>query len=306
MSSPGLAPALLDEQPERDPRARLHLLEAHQPRQLAGRLAADLAHAADACAGRSASAERAMPALDAAGQLEAVAEALADLGRRSAPRPRRRLTASSASGSSPAPARQRAQPATRRPGRRRSRSSRRRGRSGPRAAPARRPPRAAPPGVIARTPAAGAIWSTVPTTDRIGHSMSASVTSTSSTTKPPSSIRLCATNWLRKSAIAGPGHATQPSASRKRRWPSRGSSASRSCSCRMNSIRLRIDLTGSSSRKLVRLAHAGSAQLAEQPLAEHAGGTGGDARREARTASPRACRPELPNVISELIPALRR
>ena len=40
--------------------------------------------------------------------------------------------------------------------------------------------------------------------------MSASVTSRSSITKPPSSIRLWAMNWRRKSAIAGPGQATQP------------------------------------------------------------------------------------------------
>ena len=95
---------------------------------------------------------------------------------------------------------------------------------------------------------------------RIGQAMSASVTSRSSITNPPSSIRLWAMNWRRKSAIAGPGHATHPSASRNRRWPSRGSSASRSWSWRMNSIRLRSDLTGSSRRKPVRLAHAGSAQ----------------------------------------------
>ena len=60
--------------------------------------------------------------------------------------------------------------------------------------------------------------------------MSASVTSRSSITKPPWSIRLWAMNWRMKSASAGPGQATQPSPIRKRRWRSRGSSASRSCS----------------------------------------------------------------------------
>ena len=148
-----------------------------------------------------------------------------------------------------------------------SSSSRRRARNGRRAARARRRRRAGRPGGSHARPAAGAISSTVPTTLRIGHAMSASVTSRSSITKPPSSIRLWAMNWRRKSAIAGPGHATQPSASRKRRCPSRGSSASRSCSRRMKSIRLRIDLTGSSSLKPVRLAHAGSAISAEDPVA---------------------------------------
>ena len=70
---------------------------------------------------------------------------------------------------------------------------------------------------IARTPAAGAISSMVPTTSRIGQAMSASVSSRSSITNPPSSIRLWATNWLTNSASAGPGQATQPSASRNRR-----------------------------------------------------------------------------------------
>src|SRR5438270_597088 len=51
--------------------------------------------------------------------------------------------------------------------------------------------------------------------------MSASVTSWSSITNPPWSSRLWATNWRTKSASAGPGQATQPSASRKRRCRSR-------------------------------------------------------------------------------------
>ena len=112
---------------------------------------------------------------------------------------------------------------------------------------------------IARTPSAGAISSTSPTNESTGHSMSASVTSRSSTVKPPASIRLWATNWRMKSASAGPGQATQPSPSRKRRWRSRGSSASRSWSWRTKSTRWRSDLTGSSIRNPVRLIHAGTA-----------------------------------------------
>ena len=72
-------------------------------------------------------------------------------------------------------------------------------------------------------------------------------------------MRLWAMNWRMKSATAGPGQATQPSPIRKRRWRSRGSSASRSCSWRMKSTCWRSDLTGSSSRKPVRLIHAGTA-----------------------------------------------
>ena len=51
--------------------------------------------------------------------------------------------------------------------------------------------------------------------------MSASVTSRSSITKPPETSRLWTPNWRITSASAGPGQATQPSASRKRRWRSR-------------------------------------------------------------------------------------
>ena len=158
---------------------------------------------------------------------------------------------------------------------------------------------------IARTPAAGAISSTVPTTDRIGHSMSASVTRRSSITNPPSSIRLWAMNWRRKSAIAGPGQATQPSASRNRRWRSRGSSASRSCSASRKSSRLRTDLTGSSSRKPVRLAHAGSAQppntrSASTPAAPAANCSGIPNGIASRVST------GLPNVITDASDSLRR
>ncbi len=89
--------------------------------------------------------------------------------------------------------------------------------------------------------------------------MSASVTKRSSITKPPSSIRLWAMNCRMKSASAGPGQATQPSACRKRRWRSRGSSASRSWSWRTKSTCWRAALTGSSIRKPSRDIQAGTA-----------------------------------------------
>ncbi len=98
-----------------------------------------------------------------------------------------------------------------------------------------------------------------PTKASTGQVMSASVTSRSSITKPPETIRLWTPNCLTTSASAGPGQATQPSASRKRRWRSFGSSASRSWSWRRNWIRWRSDLPGSISRKPVRAAQAGSA-----------------------------------------------
>ena len=120
---------------------------------------------------------------------------------------------------------------------------------------------------IARTLGAGAISSTSPTKARIGRSMSASVTSRSSTMKPPSSIRLWATNWRMKSVSAGPGQATQPSASRKRRWRSRGSSASRSCRASTKASCWRSDFTGSRSRKPARLAQAGSHRRVKAPVA---------------------------------------
>ena len=85
----------------------------------------------------------------------------------------------------------------------------------------------------------------------------------SSITKPPWSIRLWAMNWRMKSATAGPGQATHPSPIRKRRWRSRGSSASRSWSWRTKSSRWRRSLTGSSRRNPVRLIHAGTVGPAE-------------------------------------------
>lgn len=62
------------------------------------------------------------------------------------------------------------------------------------------------------------------------------------------------------SASAGPGQATQPSFMRYRRWPSRGSSASRSCSANKNCSCPVTALTGSSSWNPVRVAHPGTAR----------------------------------------------
>ena len=62
----------------------------------------------------------------------------------------------------------------------------------------------------------------------------------------------------------------------------------------MNSIRLRSDLTGSSIRKPVRLAQAGSAQAPEDAVGEHVGGPDGELlghpERHARPGCPRDCR----------------
>ena len=82
-------------------------------------------------------------------------------------------------------------------------------------------------------------------------------------------------NWRMKSATAGPGQATHPSPIKKRRWRSRGSSASRSCSWRMKSTCWRSDLTGSSSRKPVRLIQAGHGGASED-AGEHPGRRLGD------------------------------
>ncbi len=82
---------------------------------------------------------------------------------------------------------------------------------------------------------------------RSGQVISVSVTSWPLMAKPPVIIRLCATNCLSSSEIAGPDQAIQPSDSRNRRWASRGSSASRSCSWRTKSTRALAVLSGSSS-----------------------------------------------------------
>ncbi len=73
----------------------------------------------------------------------------------------------------------------------------------------------------------------------------------------------------------------------------------------MNSIRLRSDLTGSSRRKPVRLAQAGSAQppntrSASTPAAPAASCSG------IPNGIPTRVSTGLPNVISELSPSLRR
>ncbi|SKW67887.1 Uncharacterised protein [Mycobacteroides abscessus subsp. abscessus] len=70
-------------------------------------------------------------------------------------------------------------------------------------------------------------------------------------------MRLCTTNWRSNSAIAGPDHAIHPSLARNLRCCSRGSSASRSCSCRRKSRRPLMVLTGSSIWNPSRADHAG-------------------------------------------------
>ena len=96
-------------------------------------------------------------------------------------------------------------------------------------------------------------------------------------TKPPSSMRLWAMNCRRNSAIAGPGpRRPSPRPPGSGAGPRAASSASRSCSCKRNSTRLRADLTGSSSWKPSRLAHAG-----QRPARRTAGRRASPARLEA-------------------------
>jgi hypothetical protein len=72
----------------------------------------------------------------------------------------------------------------------------------------------------------------------------------------------------------------------------------------MNSIRLRVDLTGSSSRKPYRLNQAGSADAwntsAITPASPDANCSG------SPNGIPRRVSTGLPNVINELRPSLRR
>ena len=121
--------------------------------------------------------------------------------------------------------------------------------------------------------------------------MSASVTSRSSITKPPSSIRLWAMNWRRKSAIAGPGHATQPSASRNRRWPSRGQQ-------RLAVVQAQDEVDPAAQRlDRVEQPEAGAARprrqrhAAEDAVGEQLGGAGGELLGDAeRHRQPRVDR----------------
>ncbi len=135
--------------------------------------------------------------------------------------------------------------------------------------------------------------------------MSARVTRRSSITKPPETSRLCTPNWRITSASAGPGQATQPSASRKRRWRSRGSSASRSWSWRTNWRRWRSDFAGSISRKPVRLSQAGTPRVAKTCSARKAA-----APIAASSGSPNESVPRvstgLPKTTIDSIPSERR
>ena len=192
--------------------------------------------------------DRAIPPLDGAGELQAVADAIDRVGLR------RRASASGSSGtsvrpsgSSPSPVAPPCPGRDRRPGDRVRDRARRPARSGRRAAPARRRRREARRAGSPGRPARGRSRRRCrPPTGSESRCRPASAAARRPT-KPPSSRRLCEMNWPRNSDSAGPGQATQPSASRNRRWPSRASSRSRSCSCSRNSIRPRADLIGSSS-----------------------------------------------------------
>src|SRR5262249_17839906 len=73
-------PALLDQQTERDPGARLDLLESRQPGKLPGRFPGQPAHSAHRPAG-CADGRPGHPGSEARGQLHSVADAVADLRR---------------------------------------------------------------------------------------------------------------------------------------------------------------------------------------------------------------------------------
>ena len=111
--------------------------------------------------------------------------------------------------------------------------------------------------LIPRTEAGWPMSSTSPTNASIGQVISVSVTNWPLMAKPPVIIRLCVTNCLSSSETAGPDQAIQPSLSRKRRCCSRGSSASRSCSCSRNSTRDFAVLRGSRSWNPVRASQLG-------------------------------------------------
>ena len=117
--------------------------------------------------------------------------------------------------------------------------------------------------------------------------MSASVTSRSSMTKPPWSIRLCVTNCSSSSAMAGPEYAVQPLRSRNCRCRSRGSTDSRSVRARRNWIRPWMVLAGLSILKPKPTAQLGSATRFRTPLsttspARRATTSGRDGDRQRR------------------------
>ena len=118
-------------------------------------------------------------------------------------------------------------------------------------------------------------------------------------------MRLWAMNCCRKSAIAGPGHATQPSASRKRRWPSRGQQ-------RVTIVQPEQEIEPA-ARRLDRVEHpeagaagpGGERAVAQDPLGEQPGDAAGELLGEAERHARRVST-GLPKVISELRPSLRR
>ena len=136
--------------------------------------------------------------------------------------------------------------------------------------------------------------------------MSASVNSRWSTTKPPCSSRLCATNRFRKSAIAGPGHATQPLGLEETALALPGEQRLTVVKP-ADEVELGCGATGRgrAGGSTVRLAQAGiansrktrSASMSAAPIASCSGTPNGIAPRVST---------ELPNVTSEPRPSPRR
>ena len=106
--------------------------------------------------------------------------------------------------------------------------------------------------------------------------------------------------------MAGPLHAVHPSDSRKRRWRSRGSSASRSCSVSRNCTRPWTDLAGVSSLNPSRLAQPGSASLRSTPVSISPAASRDAASGESGIGSGARESTGDPNVTSESMPLPRR
>jgi hypothetical protein len=112
--------------------------------------------------------------------------------------------------------------------------------------------------LMARTVAGRAISSFFPMNARMGQPMSERLTVRPSMTKPPCSIRLWTMNSSTKTRSAGAGHATKPSPPRKRRRPSRRTSAFRSWSFCTNSTRAWSSFLGLSILNTVLVSAPGS------------------------------------------------
>ena len=125
-------------------------------------------------------------------------------------------------------------------------------------------------------------------------------------TKPPSSIRLCVTNCSSSSAMAGPEYAVHPSRSRKRRWRSRGSSASRLFSASRNCARSCSDFTGSSILKARLAPQPGSDSLRSSPDSTMSLASRATTSGETGIGSGAVVSTGEPKVISESMSAPRR